>query len=54
MADRGYVLERGKLVASGPAFLLAQSTVIRQAYLGRAAATTASTPSCSGAPWRVG
>jgi acyl-CoA reductase-like NAD-dependent aldehyde dehydrogenase/ABC-type branched-subunit amino acid transport system ATPase component len=35
VADRGYVLERGKLVASGPAFLLARSGVIRQAYLGQ-------------------
>jgi acyl-CoA reductase-like NAD-dependent aldehyde dehydrogenase/ABC-type branched-subunit amino acid transport system ATPase component len=34
VADRGYVLERGALVASGPATLLARSTVIRQAYLG--------------------
>ena len=34
VADRGYVLERGKLVASGPAGLLARSTVIRSAYLG--------------------
>ncbi len=38
IADRGYVLERGRLVASGPAFLLARSSVIRQAYLGKAAA----------------
>jgi vanillin dehydrogenase len=38
VADRGYVLERGRLVASGPASLLARSTVIRQAYLGAAAA----------------
>ena len=37
VADRGYVLERGRLVASGPATLLARSTVIRQAYLGQAA-----------------
>ncbi len=37
IADRGYVLERGRLVASGPAFLLARSSVIRQAYLGKAA-----------------
>jgi acyl-CoA reductase-like NAD-dependent aldehyde dehydrogenase/ABC-type branched-subunit amino acid transport system ATPase component len=36
VADRGYVLERGRLVASGPAALLARSTVIRQAYLGQA------------------
>ncbi len=35
VADRGYVLERGRLVASGPAFLLARSSVIRQAYLGQ-------------------
>ena len=34
VSDRGYVLERGRLVASGPAGLLARSTVIRQAYLG--------------------
>ncbi|MCM2355478.1 MAG: ABC transporter ATP-binding protein [Arenimonas sp.] len=34
VADRGYVLERGALVASGPAKLLARSTVIREAYLG--------------------
>lgn len=34
VADRGYVLERGKLVASGPARLLARSNVVREAYLG--------------------
>jgi branched-chain amino acid transport system ATP-binding protein len=34
VADRGYVLERGTLVASGPATLLARSSVIREAYLG--------------------
>jgi acyl-CoA reductase-like NAD-dependent aldehyde dehydrogenase/ABC-type branched-subunit amino acid transport system ATPase component len=39
VADRGYVLERGSLVASGPATLLARSTVIRQAYLGADAAS---------------
>ena len=38
VADRGYVLERGRLVASGPAFLLARSSVIRQAYLGKVSA----------------
>jgi acyl-CoA reductase-like NAD-dependent aldehyde dehydrogenase/ABC-type branched-subunit amino acid transport system ATPase component len=37
VADRGYVLERGRLVASGPATLLARSTVVREAYLGKAA-----------------
>ncbi len=45
VADRGYVLERGRLVASGPAFLLARSSVIRQAYLGKAARTSTSSAS---------
>ena len=48
VADRGYVLERGTLVASGPATLLARSSVIREAYLGagqagRKAASSATT-----------
>lgn len=37
VADRGYVLERGALVAKGPAALLARSSVIRHAYLGQGA-----------------
>jgi ABC-type branched-subunit amino acid transport system ATPase component len=36
VADRGYVLERGTLVASGAAAELARSDIIRQAYLGQA------------------
>ena len=40
VADRGYVLERGTLVASGPAKLLARSSVIREAYLGAGANVT--------------
>ena len=40
VADRGYVLERGRLVASAPAGLLARSTIIRHAYLGKASAAT--------------
>ena len=36
VADRGYVLERGTLVASGPSALLARSSVIRDFYLGAA------------------
>ncbi|MES2635453.1 MAG: ABC transporter ATP-binding protein [Pseudomonadota bacterium] len=40
VADRGYVLERGALVASGPAKLLARSTVIREAYLGAESSDT--------------
>ncbi|GAP36282.1 putative VANILLIN dehydrogenase oxidoreductase protein [Piscinibacter sakaiensis] len=47
VADRGYVLERGRLVASGPASLLARSTVIRQAYLGQGAAAPATASSLS-------
>jgi branched-chain amino acid transport system ATP-binding protein len=42
VADRGYVLERGTLVASGPAKLLQRSNVIREAYLGANAADTTS------------
>jgi branched-chain amino acid transport system ATP-binding protein len=36
VADRGYVLERGEIVASGPAKLLGRSTVIQETYLGAA------------------
>ncbi len=46
VADRGYVLERGSLVASGPAPLLARSSVVREAYLG-AAATPSTTPAAA-------
>lgn len=34
IAQRGYVLERGRIVASGDAATLLQSDVVRQAYLG--------------------
>ena len=40
VADRGYVLERGRLVASGPAGLLARSRVVREAYLGKPTASS--------------
>jgi acyl-CoA reductase-like NAD-dependent aldehyde dehydrogenase/ABC-type branched-subunit amino acid transport system ATPase component len=40
VADRGYVLERGRIVASGPASLLARSKVVREAYLGKQDETT--------------
>src|SRR5574339_356962 len=43
VADRGYVLERGRLVASGPASLLARSSVVREAYLGKQTRTTSQT-----------
>jgi branched-chain amino acid transport system ATP-binding protein len=42
VADRGYVMERGALVASGPAKLLARSTVVREAYLGAQSSETSS------------
>src|SRR5690606_22725556 len=45
IADRGYVLERGRLVASGPAGELARSPAIRQAYLGAPAKAGARTDS---------
>jgi len=35
VADRGYVIERGALVASGPARLLERCSVVREAYLGK-------------------
>ena len=44
VADRGYVLERGTLVASGPARLLARSAVVREAYLGGGAAPVPAQP----------
>jgi branched-chain amino acid transport system ATP-binding protein len=34
VADRAHVLERGALVASGPAAQIAQSDIVRHAYLG--------------------
>jgi branched-chain amino acid transport system ATP-binding protein len=40
VSDRGYVMERGALVASGPAKLLARSTIVREAYLGAQASDT--------------
>jgi acyl-CoA reductase-like NAD-dependent aldehyde dehydrogenase/ABC-type branched-subunit amino acid transport system ATPase component len=40
VADRGHVMERGRLVASGPAHLLARATVIRHAYLGSGSTST--------------
>ncbi|HVR53647.1 MAG TPA: ABC transporter ATP-binding protein [Pseudorhodoferax sp.] len=40
VADHAHVLERGTLVASGPAAQIAQSDTVRQAYLGAPAPTT--------------
>jgi branched-chain amino acid transport system ATP-binding protein len=53
VADRGYVLERGTLVASGPAKLLARSTVIREAYLGAQASDTTSAADAASATRRL-
>jgi branched-chain amino acid transport system ATP-binding protein len=47
VADRGYVLERGARVASGPAKLLARSTVVREAYLGTASTETTTAASAA-------
>ena len=47
VADRGHVMERGTLVASGPAKLLARSTVVREAYLGAASSDTTSAASAT-------
>ena len=50
VADRGYVMERGRLVASGPATLLARSTIVRQAYLGSGATVSATAPAANSSP----
>jgi branched-chain amino acid transport system ATP-binding protein len=47
VADRGYVLERGLLVASGPAQLLSRSSVVREAYLGAASTDTTTAASAA-------
>jgi branched-chain amino acid transport system ATP-binding protein len=47
VADRGYVMERGALVASGPAKLLARSSVVREAYLGASSPTSPARVSAS-------
>jgi len=51
VADRGYVIERGTLVARGPATLLARSSVVREAYLGAQASGT--TTAAGAAPRRA-
>jgi branched-chain amino acid transport system ATP-binding protein len=40
VADSGYDMERGVLVAHGSSKLLARSSVIQEAYLGAAASDT--------------
>ena len=41
-ASRGYVLQTGGILASGPCAELAKDARVREAYLGRAAARTES------------
>jgi ABC-type branched-subunit amino acid transport system ATPase component len=38
LADRGYVLESGRIVGAGPATALARDPALEAAYLGRAEA----------------
>jgi ABC-type branched-subunit amino acid transport system ATPase component len=38
IADRGYVLEQGRIVLSGPASELMRDSQVARAYLGRARA----------------
>ena len=52
VADRGYVLERGQVVASGAASLLAGSSVVREGYLGAAKRQPASGAADAGAAER--
>ena len=47
-ADRGYVLERGRVVAEGSAAELARSGRVRQAYLGQGSGMAASAPAPPG------
>jgi len=47
-ADRGYVLERGEVVAEGAAAELARSGRVRQAYLGQGSAAAADEPDSPG------
>ena len=50
VADRGYVLERGALVASGAASLLARATSVREAYFGTTEPTAVTTQRGNPAP----
>ena len=47
-ADRGYVLERGRVVAEGAAAELARSSLVRHAYLGQGSGAAANAPNSPG------
>ena len=44
IADRGYLLENGRIVGDGPAASLAQDAAVQKAYLGGTAAAPEATP----------
>jgi branched-chain amino acid transport system ATP-binding protein len=50
VADRGYILETGRIVAQGTTTELLASDRIQRAYLGRLPSTTAGAPTASNAP----
>jgi branched-chain amino acid transport system ATP-binding protein len=52
IADRGYVLQDGRIVAEGPAAKLLADDQIRRAYLGEDAGTASSHPSPGPSPAR--
>jgi branched-chain amino acid transport system ATP-binding protein len=45
IADRGYLLENGRIVGAGPAGSLAEDAAVQKAYLGGVAAVAASSSS---------
>jgi len=50
IADRGYLLENGRIVGEGPAAKLAEDAAVQKAYLGGAAEVAASPPPLSVVP----
>jgi branched-chain amino acid transport system ATP-binding protein len=50
IADRGYLLENGRIVGEGPAAVLAKDAAVQKAYLGGAAAPVAARPQPAPSP----
>jgi branched-chain amino acid transport system ATP-binding protein len=50
IADRGYLLENGRIVGAGPAASLAEDAAVQKAYLGGVAEVAASPPPLSAVP----